>query len=242
MNWDMHWLTTAFDGFLAFLPNLVAGALILLIGYIVARLLQRATRSILARVGFDRLIGRLGLSRRLDPAVGSHWAGTFVFVIVMLATVMQVARTLNMTFVAVGFARLIAYAPHIIGAVVIFGASLYVANWVRDRLLRSPLMNTDVAGNAGVRLLPSMVRTAIIVLGGFMALRELQIAPEIVNLAFTLTLGTIALAAALAFGLGGREVAAKITQSWYERRSDVGGGGRDYFPPPSRGGHAPRSA
>jgi hypothetical protein len=62
------------------------------------------------------------------------------------------------------------------------------------------------------------VRVAILAVGAFMALRELQIAPEIVNLAFTLTLGAIALATALAFGLGGRDVAGRIAQSLYERR------------------------
>lgn len=245
MNWDMHWLTTAFDGFLAFLPNLVAGLVVFVIGYIVAKVLARVTRSLLHRVGFDRLVARLGFWRRDEPEIASHWAGNGVFAVVLLATIMQVARTWNMTFVAVGFARLIAYVPHLIGAVVIFGAAIYLGNWLRDRLLRSPSMNTDVAGPGGVRVIPSAVRTAIIVLGAFMALRELQIAPEIVNLAFFLTLGAIALAGAIAFGLGGRDVAGRMAQSWYERRNRTGvdGSRADYFSPtPSSRGPAHRGA
>ena len=54
-----------------------------------------------------------------------------------------------------------------------------------------------------------------------MALRELQIAPEIVNAAFILTLGAVAVATAIAFGLGGRDVAREISQSWYSRRRGV---------------------
>jgi hypothetical protein len=57
-----------------------------------------------------------------------------------------------------------------------------------------------------------------------MALRELQIAPEIVTIAFTLTLAAIALAAALAFGLGSRNVAGQVTQQWYERQTAGGNG------------------
>jgi hypothetical protein len=61
-------------------------------------------------------------------------------------------------------------------------------------------------------------------MGAFMALRELQIAPEIVTIAFTVTLAAIALAAALAFGLGSRSVAGHVTQQWYERQAANGHG------------------
>jgi hypothetical protein len=54
-----------------------------------------------------------------------------------------------------------------------------------------------------------------------MALRELQIAPEIVNAAFMLSLASVAVASALAFGLGGRQVAGQLAQSWYERRDEA---------------------
>ena len=72
-------------------------------------------------------------------------------------------------------------------------------------------------------LVASSVRAGVLALGAFMALRELQIAPEIVTIAFTLTLAAIALAAALAFGLGSRNVAGQVTQRWYERQA--GGNG-----------------
>ncbi|AKU99382.1 Small-conductance mechanosensitive channel [Labilithrix luteola] len=240
MNWDMHWLSTAFDGFLGFLPNLVAGLIILLIGYLVAKVLGRVTSTVLHRAGFDRFMTRLGFVNRGESDVASVWTGKAVFAVIILGTIMQVARTWNLTFVAVGFARIIAYLPHVLGAVVIFGAAMFLGNWVRDRLLRSPIMNGDrVAAGDQMRLVPSVVRGAIITIGAFMALRELQIAPEIVSTAFTLTLGTIAVAAALAFGLGGRDVAGRIAQSWYERRrSSVTS--TDYFP--SSGGPSPRGA
>ena len=247
MNWDMHWLTTAFDGFVAFLPSLVAGLVVLLIGYVVANVLARVTRSLLRRVGLDRLLARVGIvggvvGRGGEGRPPSHWAGTTVFTVVIIATFMQVARTWNMTFVAVGFARLLEYVPHVVGAVLIFGAAMFLGNWLRDRLLRSSFLSAQASSQEG-RLIPSVLRGVVIGIGSFMALRELQIAPEIVNLAFSLSLGAFALAAALAFGLGGRDVAGRIAQSWYERRGGNGRGVRsDYggMQPPSPGGPAPR--
>lgn len=229
MNWDMRGLRTAVDEFGAFVPSLLAGLVILLLGYIVAAVLARGTRALLGRLGFDRMMHRLGLAapeaadRERDPHRASRWAGRAVFLTVMLGTIMQVARTWNMTFVAIGLARLIAYLPHLLGAGIILAASIYVGNWVRDRLVRSRFLN---AGDVGLRdeharVLPSLLRGGILTIGIFMALRELQIAPEIVNVAFSLLLGAIALATALAFGLGGREVAGRIAQSWYDRRGEV---------------------
>lgn len=217
----IHGLTTAIDGFAAFAPALIAGLLVLFIGYVIARVLARVTQALLRRAGFERLVTRLGLSRRYDPDRGSHWAGKAMFWLVMLVTFMQVARVWNLTFVALGFAALIAYLPHVIAATAILTVAVLLGNWVRDRIARSPSLS-DNGGASEMRLLPSGVRVAILAVGSFMALRELQIAPEIVNLAFTLTLGAIALAAALAFGLGGRDVAGRIAQSWYERRREMG--------------------
>ena len=231
MNWDMNGLRTALDELVGFLPRLVAGLVILVLGYILARALRRLTIVLLRRVGFDRLVSRTGLTTpAAEPEIASRWAGTAVFIMVMLVTSMQVARSWNMSFVALGFARLIAYAPHLLAAAVIFGVALIVGNWVRDRLLRGATVNAAPTGSSidtQLRLMPSVVRGIILGVGVFMALRELQIAPEIVNVAFTLMLGAIAVATALAFGLGGRDVAGRVAETWYERRGGpVGRGGR----------------
>lgn len=66
--------------------------------------------------------------------------------------------------------------------------------------------------------------TLFVAVGSFMALRELQIAPETVSSAFVLILAAVALASALAFGLGGRDVARQMAQSWHERRRVEGSG------------------
>jgi hypothetical protein len=214
----IHGLTTAVDGFAAFAPSLIAGLIVLLIGYVIARVLARIAQTLLRRARLEGLVSHFGAARPYDRERGAHWAGKVIFWVVMVVTLMQVSRVWNLTFVAVGFAAVIAYLPHVLAAAVILVLSVLAGNWVRDRIARSP----SLAGNGAseLRFLPSGVRVAILAVGAFMALRELQIAPEIVNLAFTLTLGAIALATALAFGLGGRDVAGRIAQSWYERRRE----------------------
>jgi hypothetical protein len=231
MNSLIHGLTTAIDGFAAFAPSFFAGLIVLLLGYVIARVLAGVARTLLRRIGIERLMGRLGIARGYNADDGARWAGRIVFWLVMIVTIMQVARVWNLTFVAIGFAALIAYLPHVIAAAVILGVAIMLGNWVRDRLVRSRTLSGDGGLNENqVRFFPSMVRAGILAVGTFMALRELQIAPEIVNVAFTLTLGAFALAGALAFGLGGRDVAGRIAQSWYERRRELGRGIQDVGP------------
>jgi hypothetical protein len=243
MDLAPHWLRTGFDQVVGFAPRLLAGLIILLIGYIAARVLGRVTRALLHRVGFDRLSQKLGLSEPSEPELGSRWGGTIVFALVMLVTLMQVARAWQLALVAIGLAKVLAYLPHVAGAAVIFCAALYFGNWVRERILRgSPRAGAAPRAAAPMaapfppvepavaapehRVVATAVRAGILTLGAFMALRELQIGSEIVTIGFALVLGAIALAAALAFGLGSRDVAGRVTQQWYEQRSRGNGAPR----------------
>jgi hypothetical protein len=219
MSSQMQGFKTTLEEFAAFLPNLLAGLVVLLIGWLLAMVLGGVTKSILRRAGFEQLLSKLGLGHTWEPGTGARWAGKVVYLVVLVATLMQVARIWELTFVAAGFARLVAYFPHVLGAAVILGVAVYAGNWLRERLFRSSITGTN--GDGQLRVLPGAARSGVIGLGVFMALRELQIAPEIVNLAFSLTLGAVALATALAFGLGGREVAGRIAQQWYDRRRQL---------------------
>jgi hypothetical protein len=233
----MHWLTTAFDGLVAFLPSLVAGLVILLIGYVVAAVLGRIARAVLSRTGYDRLLGKLGLVEQdqVEKRDGSRWTGKAVYWVVMLAAVMQAARAWNLGMIGDGMARVIAYVPHLLGAALIFAAALYLGNWARDRIARREIAREG----AGQRpLIGSSVRAVVLAFGAFMALRELQIAPQIVTIAFGAAMAGIALAGALAFGLGSRDVAGRVAQQWYDRRPVWNGSKQEVTtvaPPPSEG-------
>jgi len=205
-----------------FLPNLLGGVVMLVLGYVVARVLKRVTRLLLHRIGFDRLVHRLGIDDPYDPVAGSSWAGTAVFAVAIIATLMQVARSWNLLFVAAGLAGVLAYLPHALGAASIFGAALLFGNWVRERIVHrnpeAPPAHTGDVRRSDERMIASAIRGGILALGVFMALRELGIGSEIVTIGFSLVLGAIALAAALAFGLGSRDVAGRVTREWYDER------------------------
>ena len=72
MNSTMHWFTTAFDGAVAFIPSLFAGLLILLVGYVVAKVLASFTRALLGRIGYDRLLAKIGLIDSSDSRAGTQ--------------------------------------------------------------------------------------------------------------------------------------------------------------------------
>jgi hypothetical protein len=230
----MNWITRGFDGVVGFLPNLIGGLITLFIGYFIAVVVRRIARPLLHRAGFDRLMYRLGMSDPYDAEAGSRMAASALYAVVIVATLMQVARVWNLTFVATGLAGVLAYLPHVLGAVIIFGAALYFGNWVRDRILQgrttAPPAVSGSADRGEHRIVASAVRGGILALGAFMALRELQIGSEIVTIGFALVLGAIALAAALAFGLGSRDVAASVTREWYDQRAH--GNGKHGRPPP----------
>ena len=195
-------------------------------GYLLAKVLASVTRALLTRIGYDRFLAKIGVIDSAESHAGSQWTGTAVLVVVMLAAVMQAARAWNLQMVADGVSAIIGYIPNLIGAAAIFAAALYFGDWVRGRIRHAEGPAQDQRP-----LVASAVRAAVLTMGAFMALRELQIAPEIVTIAFTVTLAAIALAAALAFGLGSRNVAGHVTQQWYERQAANGHGAAKEAPP-----------
>lgn len=203
----MEWLQTAFGRIVGFLPDLIAGIVVLAVGVLIAWLLARIVSPLLHRIGFDRLLARHHLIGDEERRGGSRAGGQAVFWIVFLAAAVQAARAFRLDFVAVGLARVLAYVPHLVAAAVIFGAALLFGDWVRGRMRE---------GERTPSVAPGAVRAGILALGAFMALRELLIAPQIVTIAFTLALGTIAVATALSFGLGTRSTAERMARDWYD--------------------------
>jgi hypothetical protein len=204
--------TNMLNTFLAAIPNIFAAAVVLIISYVVGRLLAGLVSSLLAGIGFDRLPARLGMATA-TPTPGrrslSGIAGTLVLVAIMLFATVEALRLLGFVVLADLLAELIQLGGQILLGLIVFAVGLYLANLAADMIASSG------APNAG--LLATVARAAIIVLAGAMALRQMGIANEIVNLAFGLLLGAIAVAAALAFGFGGRDIAGRELEQWVQR-------------------------
>ncbi len=199
------------EQFAAALPKLFAGGVILGVAWIIGKLISGLAADLLARAGFDNLFVALGLSKdapqdgdgRRSPA---QLAGTLVLIAVMLVALTQAAQTIGFTALEEMLDAFIAEATGWLKGIVFFGLGLWFANFVagiiKDR-------ETEWSNH-----LATIARAAILVLASTMALREMEVGEEIVETAFTLAFGAIAVSAALAFGLGGRDAAARQLDNW----------------------------
>jgi hypothetical protein len=193
--------------FLGALPNVFAAALILGLSYLVARLLGVLTTSLLAGVGVDSLLGRLGLGDTVSERMRvSDLAGSLVVFFLMLFAAAEAAGVLNFGRVSDLIASFIEFGGQVLLGLAVIGVGLWLAGIAHSAVL-------SVARSNGP-FLAGLVRVAILGVVLAMGLRAMGIADDIVNLAFGLTLGSVAVSFALAFGLGGREAAGKQLDHW----------------------------
>jgi hypothetical protein len=197
------------------LPAIFGALLLLGISYFVARIVGTFVTNVLTGIGFDKVLTWIGLSTatKEEQQTPSQIVGYLTTVGIMLFAIIEAANLLGFTFLAILFSDLLVAASGVLLGLVVFGLGLYLAN-LAARVIRS-------AGGSQANLLAPAARVAIIVFSSALALRQTGIAEDIVNLAFGLVIGAIAVAAALAFGLGSREIAAGEVKRWLQsRRSD----------------------
>jgi hypothetical protein len=229
------------------IPAIFGAFLLLGIAYFIARLVGSFVAGVLANLGFNSLFRWLGLymdPRRPTPPPPSvraegtepetsaemaargaapaemqpgRWTpseivGYLVTVAIMLFAIMEAANLLGFGILAVLVSNFIVAAGRVLVGLIIFGLGLYFS-YLADRVIRE-------SGISQSNILAPAARVAIIIFSAALALREMGIAESIVNLAFGLLLGAIAVAIALAFGLGGRDTAARQLERW---RQDLQG-------------------
>lgn len=198
-----------------FLPRLAAALGILMVGLAIAKMVERGTDLALHRIGFDRWMREGGVTEALERAGTtldpSSVIAKLVFWTVMLLVILLAANALGIAAVSVLFAELLAYIPRVIAAVIVLVLGILLGEFVKDLVLAS------AGGLQGGVNLARAAKGAVILLAVFMALEQLDIAQDIVLVFFIAVVGAAALAAGIAFGLGGRDIAAQIAREWYER-------------------------
>ncbi len=182
------------------IPLLLGAALVLAISYYIGRLVSGLVTDLLSGVGFDSVPEKLGINMA-GTRTPSQLVGYLILVAIMLFASVSAAELLGSEFLSGILATFLGFLGQLVLALIIFGVGLYLANMVRNLILS--------AGGDSANFTAGLARTAVLVLAGAMALRQLGIADDIVNLAFGILLGALAIAAALAFGLGSREVAGR---------------------------------
>ncbi len=198
-----------------FIPSLFGSLVILFAGYLLAKLVEKGTARLLRRVRLNDMLERGGVMQAVERS-GTHLnparvIANLLFWFVMFAVMLVAANALGFQSLANVFSELVSYIPSVIAAIVIVIVGIVLGGFVGGIIMAS------AGGLHGGPTLARVGRIGIIVIAVFMALQELGIATDIVTTAFAILFGAVALALALSFGLGNRELAGEITRSWYER-------------------------
>lgn len=197
-----------------YVPALFGAAVVMVAGFLVARFAQRTIQRALRRLHVNEALQKGGVAPPLDPygvpLTPSRVIGNVVFWFLIFTAMLIAADTLGIDYLGQAFAELVSYVPSVIAAVVIVILGVVLGDLV------AALIAASAAGLSGASILSRVGKGGVVLLAVFMSLQELGVATDIVTTAFALIFGAIALALALSFGLGNRDLAGEITRRWYE--------------------------
>lgn len=203
-----------------FLPKLVLALALLFFGWIVAKLVRGGVRRLLALAHFDQLAEKTGVEEFLKHGdmhvTFSGIISEVSYWLVLLIVLVTVSSSLGLTAVADLFNRVALYLPNIVVAVLIIIFGTLLARFV-NRLVFTWLRNLGVDG---ALTMSTIAEYGVQIFAVFVALEQLAIGTQLLTTAFAILFGAICLALALAFGLGGREWAARAIERWSNKQSN----------------------
>ena len=205
------------DQFFIWLPRLIGFLAILLIGYVIAKVVGGISTKALQRAGFDRFLER-GAGGSLVMRViesPSKLLGTLTFWAVFLGALSVAVDVLGIAALEDLVRSVWSYIPNILAATLIFVVAGAIAGGVAALVDRT-MGDTPTGG-----IVKTVAPVLVMAIAMFMILDQLEIAPNIVTITYAALIGAVALGMALAFGLGGRDVAARMLESAYTRGQAV---------------------
>lgn len=195
------------------LPQVLGALVIVLIGWVIALVIKTIITKALHGAGFDRLL--------LDSSAGNYirramdrpslFMGKFAYWLVFLGFVSLALSSLNIEGLNAFMGAVYGYLPHVIASLLIF----LVAGSVSVAAVA--FINRVMGETALARTVAAVVPSIVMSIAVFMILNELQIATEIVVITYTAVIGAVALGMALAFGLGGRDIAGRVLEQAYQK-------------------------
>ena len=200
----------------SFIPVLIGTLIVLLIGPVVAKLLSRVIHRLLKELKLDRISEEIGMSdlfhkggvkRSLSEGIGRviYWV---VVVIFLLITV----KMIGLPIVSDSVDKLFVYIPHVLSAVVVLTLGIIIAK-MASGLVYFVGVYTDLPKP---KLIERITRWAIVISAATISLDELGFGSLLVGTNFQMIFGAVCLAFALAYGLGGKEHAAKHLEKYYK--------------------------
>lgn len=213
-------LTTIWQSFISFLPTLLAAIIVFIIGWLIAIFLGKVANRIIRTIKLDILLAKLGFAKALAKAKLKLDSGKFFeelvkwfFIIVFLMAAVDI---LGLQEITLFLKTILYYLPNVVIAAVVLLTAVVVANFMYKLVKAS----VNTAGLSSSGAVAAIVKWAILIFGFVIALTQLGIATTLINTIVIGLIAMLALAGGLAFGLGGKDVAArfleKIRGDWKE--------------------------
>ncbi|MEM9774450.1 MAG: mechanosensitive ion channel [Chloroflexota bacterium] len=190
------------------IPGLIGAIAVLVIVYYVGKLISNLLVDILEGAGFNSVPARLGINTTFERSPSSI-VGSLILAGFMLFATMEAAAMIGFDSLSVIVSQVLAFASQILVGIVVLALGMWVANFVHGVVSATSNKNADMLAN--------LARYGILFLVGTMALRQMGIASQTIDLAFGITLGAIGVGAALAIGLGSRETAGREVARFVNR-------------------------
>ncbi len=208
-------LQQGLDAFFGFVPNLLAFLVILLVGWIIAKAVRTVVNKALDNLGVDKALGNSDAGRyveRVSPgAKPSRLIGAVAYWFIFLFALSAAIGALKIPSLTAFITEVQTFLPNIIVAVLIFVVAAALAGGVAGAVTK--MMGDTPTGKVVAAVVPAL----ILAIGTFMILDQLKIAHEIVTITYAALMGSAALGLALAFGLGGRQLAGEILRDAYDK-------------------------
>ena len=202
----------------SFIPTLGSALLILSIGWVIAKVIKDVAHKLLKTIRFDAIVSKAGIADVLAKSgikyTASEMIAVLTYWIVMVMVLVMTINALGLTVASQLFERLIAYIPNVVYAVFVLVSGMFLANFVSGIVYAA-------ANNANMpkpELLGKVSKWAIVLFAVSVSLEELGIAPLLVGTTFNIFFGAVCFSLALAFGLGGKETAAKYLDDLRKKR------------------------
>ncbi|MCK4663762.1 MAG: hypothetical protein KAT68_12900 [Bacteroidales bacterium] len=201
-------------------PKVIGALLILLIGWLIAKLVKKFFIKLLKLVKLNYLTEKSGIDKFLkDGGVklsAIDLIGSLFYWLIMLIVIMAALNSVQLTSAKELFNQIILYIPNIIVAIIILLLGLYVAKFISQTVAVALTNMKDKTSH----LIEKITYYAIVVLTIFIVLSQLNIAENIITIAFLLIFGAFCLAFGLAFGLGGKDYAADLLKKLYDKEKE----------------------
>ena len=200
-----------------FIPNLFGALVVVLLGFVVAKLLDTLLSKLLAKLGLDRLMGGTGLTKLISRAGVqvpiSTLIGKIVYWFVLLIFLVSAAESLGLERVSATLDMLALYLPKVFGAALVLLVGVLLAQLVNG-IVRGAAEGVGLDYSAG---LGRIAQWLVIIISISVAISQLEVKTDLLNHVIVIALITVGLAVALAMGLGSREIASQILAGIYVR-------------------------